>query len=150
MATIPQLTEISSITPGDVLIAHDLESNTTRRISGANSQKSFHRFGQIIVSAGNITLSPEHETSVVVLTNVTSTVVNINNDIFEQGATIHLLRDNSAGPVTVQALGGSTVVLRVASGKLSQARDVNSPMTLYLREKGATEYWNIWGDLKDV
>ena len=84
------------------------------------------------------------------LTNVTSTTVSIDDSVFELGATIHLLRDNAAGPVTVQALGGSTVVLRVPEGKLSQARGVNSPMTIYLREQGATEYWNIWGDLKDI
>lgn len=38
---------------------------------------------------------------------------------------------------------------KTKEGKLSQARGTNSPMTVYLKEKGASEYWNIWGDLKD-
>lgn len=148
--TVPALPETLHSTAQDLLPVHDYETNTTKKISGKNLQRSVHRFEPIIVTASTITLNTSHETALLVLTNVTSTTVSIDDSVFELGATIHLLRDNAAGPVTVQALGGSTVVLRVPEGKLSQARGVNSPMTIYLREQGATEYWNIWGDLKDI
>ena len=143
--TVPALPETLHSTAQDLFPVHDYETNTTKKISGKNLQRSVHRFEPIIVTASTITLNTSHETALLVLTNVTSTTVSIDDSVFELGATIHLLRDNAAGPVT-----GSTVVLRVPEGKLSQARGVNSPMTIYLREQGATEYWNIWGDLKDI
>mgnify|MGYP003418495607 CR=1 FL=1 len=150
MSTIPELGELTSITDNDLVISHDAETNITSKVTGKNAKHSFHRFTPLIVTGSTLTLTAEHETALVVLTNATSTVVSIDDNVFPVGATIHILRDNSAGPVTIQALGGSTVVLRVPTGKLSQARDTNSPMTLYLREVGATEYWNIWGDLANA
>lgn len=148
--TIPALPETLHATAQDLAPVHDYETNTTKKISIKNLQRSLHRFEPIVITDPTLTLGSVHETGLLVLTNVTSTTISIDDSVFELGATIHLLRDNAAGPVTVQALGGSTVVLRVPEGKLAQARGVNSPMTIYLREKGATEYWNIWGDLKDI
>lgn len=150
MSTFPELIVSPNITPGDLIPIHDVETNITKTVNGQQAQRSFHRFTPLIIGDPSITLTAEHETFVIVLTNATSTIVNIDDGVFPIGATIHILRDNTAGPVTVQALGGSTVVLRVPSGKLAEARDVNSPMTIYLRDVGASEYWNIWGDLKDV
>ena len=150
MATIPELDISTAITQNDKIVVHDVETNITKQISGVDSQRSFHRFAPIVITSGTLTLSAIHETAVVVLTNATGTVVSVDDSVFTAGATIHLLRDNSAGPVTVQALGGSTVVLRVPTGKLAELRDTNSPVTLYLRDVGANEYWNIWGDLKST
>lgn len=147
--SISQLSQTSNLTSPDLFPVHDYESNTTKKVTARSLQNNVHRFTPVVVTDTTITLTADHETTMLVLTNAGSTTVNIDDGVFELGCTIHLLRDSGAGPVTVQALGGSTVVLRAPEGKLAQARGVNSPMTVYLREKGATEYWNIWGDLKD-
>ena len=147
--SITELPGTSNLTPQDLLPVHDYESNTTKKIAARSLQNNVHRFEPIFITDTAVTLSPEHETAMLVFTSAGSTTVSIDDNVFELGCTIHLLRDDGAGPVTVQALGGSTVVLRPPEGKLSQARGTNSPMTVYLKEKGASEYWNIWGDLKD-